>query len=241
MVNVKKTSFWLPLLVLLCVLPLFFTGFSQTTKAANNATEIPYDPFGLGFEDHCYDCHNSKLEDVAYYCHELIATRSYISRVYLKAHYIWIVLTLDVPAAIYMPPDTSPTQTEFAVNIFGRAFIPTLIHIPVGTTITWTNLDTEVHNVTSATILGTDILPFSSGSLEPGASYSHTFNEAGTFYYYREFLSPTEIPREISIYGTDNPGMMGMVIVGEPGSQDIVTEITEDIALPWEEWDWQHD
>jgi len=235
MVNVKKTGFWLPLAVLLCVLILVFTGFGEPTRSANDTNTIPYDPFGLGFEDHCYACHKGELEDVYYYCHELIPTRSYISRVYLKIHYIWIALTLNIPTAIYMPPEISPDQTEVKVNIFGRAYIPASIHVPVGTTVTWTNLDTEVHNVTSGTILGSDIQPFASGALDPGASFSYTFNQSGIFYYYREFFSVIEIPPEIGLYGGTNPGMLGVVIVGEPEIHEVVTEVTDIVPIPEEE------
>ena len=234
MVNVKKIGFWLPLVVLLCVAILLFIGFNGHTMLASDTRTIPYDPFGLGFEDNCYDCHVSLSENVYYYCHELIPARSYISRVYLKAHYILVATTLNVPTAIYMPSEISPGQTKVEVNIFGRHYIPASIHVPIGATVTWTNLDTEVHNVTSGNIIGSDIKPFASGTLDPGASFSYTFNQSGIFYYYREFFSAVEIPPEIGLYGALYPGMMGVVIVGEPEIQEVVTEVSEDI-VPWEE------
>lgn len=226
MVNVKKIGFWLPLVVLLCVAILLFIGFNGHTISVSDPYTIPYDPFGLGFEDHCHDCHVSGFEGVYYYCHELIPTRSYISRVYLRIHYIWVATTLVVPTAVYIPPVISPDQTEIYINIFGRAYIPASIHVPVGTTVTWTNLDTEVHNVTSAKIIGSDIQPFISGTIDPGASFSYTFDQPGTFYYYREIFPAIEIPPEALAYGSLYPAMGGVVIVGEPEVQ----EVSEDIV-----------
>lgn len=232
-VNVKKIGFLLPLIVLLCVAILLFIGFNRHTMSESDAYIIPYDPFGLGFEDNCYDCHMSLSEDVYYYCHELIPTSSYISRVYLKIHYIAVATTLNVPKALYIPLETLPDQTEFEVNIFGRDYVPANINIPIGATVTWTNLDTEVHNVTSGNIIGSDIKPFASGILYPGASFSYTFNQSGIFYYYRESFSDVEIPPEIGVYGGLLVPMMGRVIVGEPEIQEEVTEVTD--VMPWKE------
>ena len=60
----------------------------------------------------------------------------------------------------------------------GMAFTPSVITVSAGTTITWTNNDGVVHNVTSNT-------PglFSSGSLSPNGTFSHLFSTPGTFSY----------------------------------------------------------
>jgi len=60
----------------------------------------------------------------------------------------------------------------------GMAFTPSTITVSAGTTITWTNNDGVVHNVTS----NTSGL-FSSGSISPNGTYSHLFSTAGTFSY----------------------------------------------------------
>lgn len=60
----------------------------------------------------------------------------------------------------------------------GMAFTPSVITVSAGTTITWTNNDGVIHNVTSNTA-GL----FSSGSLSPNGTYSHLFSTAGTFPY----------------------------------------------------------
>ena len=49
--------------------------------------------------------------------------------------------------------------------------------VKVGSTITWFNADASVHTVTSTGA-------FDSGNLASGATYSHTFAQAGTYQYY---------------------------------------------------------
>jgi plastocyanin len=48
----------------------------------------------------------------------------------------------------------------------------------MGTTVTWTNLDSTVHTVTSGTGA------FDSGALGQNATFSYTFNSRGTFNYH---------------------------------------------------------
>lgn len=87
------------------------------------------------------------------------------------------------------PPDGSPTATAEAtpggndagggtvVPIAQFAFDPASVSVAVGTTVTWTNIDTVPHTVTA-----TDG-SFNSGNLNPGDSFSFTFDGAGTFDY----------------------------------------------------------
>jgi plastocyanin len=63
------------------------------------------------------------------------------------------------------------------VWIQGMAFTPSTITVAAGTTITWTNQDMVVHNVTSNPAL------FSSGSLGNGATFSFKFSNKGTYSY----------------------------------------------------------
>jgi plastocyanin len=228
-----KIGLWLPLVALLGVGLLMLVAFGETTEADEGMQVGQYDPFELGFENNCYDCHIGEFNNATYYCHELLPERSYISRVYLDMHYIWIALTMKVPTTVYLPPETTPTQTEVRVNIFGRAFFPATITVPLGGTVTWTNLDSEVHNITGATISDADIIPFYSGVLGPGDSFSHTFDQPGPFVYYRAFPAQIEIPPEAGLYGGAYPAMVGTVIVGGPDDQEVVTGIDDgDDGLP---------
>ncbi len=77
------------------------------------------------------------------------------------------------PGQTTAPTDT--TLTSVAVEIKGFAFNPATVTISKGTTVTWTQEDSTTHSVT-----GTG---FDSGGLSQGQTFSHTFNEAGTFDY----------------------------------------------------------
>jgi plastocyanin len=79
-------------------------------------------------------------------------------------------------------PEAQTTTQEVpadatTVVIANLAFDPPAITVPTGTTVAWTNDDAPPHTVTS-----TDG-PFDSGILDPGGSFSFTFNEPGTFDY----------------------------------------------------------
>ena len=75
------------------------------------------------------------------------------------------------------------------VWIQGNAFSPSSKTVSVGTTITWTNKDGIAHTVT-----GTG---WGSGNLSNNATYSHTFDTAGSFPY----------------HCTIHPGMTGTITV----------------------------
>jgi len=64
------------------------------------------------------------------------------------------------------------------VSIPGFSFQPQNINVSAGTTVTWTNLDSTSHTVTSDTGL------FDSGSLSNGQTFSRTFNTAGNYDYH---------------------------------------------------------
>jgi plastocyanin len=68
------------------------------------------------------------------------------------------------------------TNITVSIGTVDNGFVPTSDTIKVGTTVTWTNRDIMVHNV-----LGTG---FNSGDIQPGASYSHLFNNVGSFDYH---------------------------------------------------------
>jgi plastocyanin len=71
-------------------------------------------------------------------------------------------------------PPPAPMKADVRIEDF--MFYPPEIIIAKGGTITWSNKDTYVHTVTSG--------DFDSGNLNQGQSFSHTFNEAGTYDYW---------------------------------------------------------
>jgi plastocyanin len=95
----------------------------------------------------------------------------------------------EAPAQTTAPAPSSTTT----VNIHDRTFDPAQLNVAPGTTVTWTNGDTEAHTVTADNGL------FDSGILEPGQSYSTWLGGTGTVAYHCEI----------------HPDMTGSVVVGE--------------------------
>jgi len=75
-----------------------------------------------------------------------------------------------------------PGQPVFAaghsVSIVDFAFNSASLTVAVGDTVTWTNTGKTAHTSTA------DNGAWDSGTLQPGASFSHTFTTAGTFSYH---------------------------------------------------------
>lgn len=88
-----------------------------------------------------------------------------------------VILLLSVLAIVPACQSSTGTNTGNSVTIVNFAFSPASITVAVDSKVTWTNKDSVAHNVTSATGL------FSSGLINPGASYSYTFTAAGTYNY----------------------------------------------------------
>ena len=63
------------------------------------------------------------------------------------------------------------------VRIVNLAFDPSALTVPTGSTVLWSNNDSVPHTVTSLDGL------FDSGIFDPGATFSFTFNEPGSFVY----------------------------------------------------------
>lgn len=80
-------------------------------------------------------------------------------------------------------PTTNPSTTiqpqTAKVTIKSYSFNPSTVTINVGTTVNWTNEDSVTHTITSDS--GNEL---NSGQISAGQSYSHTFNQAGTYNYH---------------------------------------------------------
>jgi len=76
---------------------------------------------------------------------------------------------------------SASTATSAAVEIKNFAFNAPTLEIAVGTTVTWTNNDSTAHTVSQK---GGG---FESGKLDPGATFSHTFDTAGSFDYFCQY------------------------------------------------------
>jgi plastocyanin len=76
------------------------------------------------------------------------------------------------PANAAAAPATANT-----VSIQNFAFSPAAVTVRVGTTVTWTNKDADAHTVTSSDG------QLHSPVLQTGATFSHTFAQAGSYHY----------------------------------------------------------
>ena len=66
------------------------------------------------------------------------------------------------------------------MTIDSYSFAPGSLTVPVGTTVTWTNRDSEVH-----TVVADDAAPgLRSAGLDTDDSFSFTFAKAGTYAYH---------------------------------------------------------
>ena len=108
-----------------------------------------------------------------------------MKKIWLIGFLIFMVLVSGCTSAPQTPPQqkatppqqtTPPAPTKADVRIENFMFFPAEIIIAKGGTITWSNKDTYQHTVTSG--------DFDSANLNQGQSFSHTFNEAGTFDYW---------------------------------------------------------
>jgi plastocyanin len=98
-----------------------------------------------------------------------------------------------------MPVISSTTYpTTYDVNISSGSYSNPSLSINTGDTVVWTNMDTVIHTVASS-YGGTEL---NSAPLNPGDTYSHTFNMPGSYLYYD------------SLY----PDMTGAVVVGMNGN-----------------------
>lgn len=90
--------------------------------------------------------------------------------------------SLQSPTATSQPANTvnpsGAAMTTVQVSIEGFTFTPEKLTVPVGTTVTWTNLDSAPHTITA------DDSSWGSGQLGKNATYSFTFTQAGTYAYH---------------------------------------------------------
>ncbi len=92
-----------------------------------------------------------------------------------------VVMTAGCTSSSNTSPSSSPqvsTAGQNTVSMKNIAFNPSSLTINKGATVTWTNDDSTTHTVTSDTGL------WDSGNLSPGQTYTHQFNDTGTFPYH---------------------------------------------------------
>jgi plastocyanin len=97
-------------------------------------------------------------------------------------------ITIPTPAASPSGGTIEVSITPGSSSKTDDAYDPNPVHATVGATVIWTNDDTTPHTVTSGTVGVPDDKFDSSPGLNPlmapGATFEHTFAEAGEFPYY---------------------------------------------------------
>ena len=90
-------------------------------------------------------------------------------------------------------------------------FIPSTVTIDIGGTVTWENGDTAAHTSTGGSATGGPSGVFDSSLIMAGSSFSHTFEEAGSFDYFCMV----------------HPWMAGLVIVEDAAAAEAEAEAAE--------------
>src|SRR5438309_891388 len=119
--------------------------------------------------------------------------------VFAAAFTLMLAIAMSTVAAggACLAPVGQPTNgTGLTVSIVNCTFGPTILHAPVGSTITWSNVDSLPHAIAGAGWTA-NAEPF--GMFNPGTTVSYTFKEAGIYQYMCHL----------------HPGMAGVVMIGD--------------------------
>jgi plastocyanin len=91
---------------------------------------------------------------------------------------------LSIAAVLVLALPASSSAATISIKIAASGFNPKTATINQSDVVTWTNVDSVNHQLVANTGA------FASGILKPGATFSFTFNAAGT-YHYHDALKPT--------------------------------------------------
>lgn len=90
-------------------------------------------------------------------------------------------VTLLLTKTVVQPADGGMAVSEVPVTIEDFAYSAPVLEIAAGTTVTWTNLDGSAHTVSQ---VGGGV---ESGKIDPGATFSFTFDTAGAYEYFCQY------------------------------------------------------
>ena len=107
--------------------------------------------------------------------------RNIITGIAIAAAMLAAVVALGLVRSTASPTTAAaaPTGGPPAVTIKDFAFAPASLTVKAGTTVVWTNVDSEPHTV--RTVSSETV---KSGTLETNATYSFTFDKPGTYAYH---------------------------------------------------------
>ena len=208
----SRKGLWLSLAVLAFAVALILPAYDHISRAAASVPAASPATLDLTVDNSCLDCHMPPLPDMNSYCHIVLPSESYNSRLYLGEHLDWMAPNLTIPTNLYLPLKTTLPANESRVHLFERSLFPATLTVNVGTTVTWTNLDIRDYTLASQPTL--QAVPFASVTpsvtLKPGESISYTFATAGTFTYTYQYTDDKPAPTAIYQSG------YGKVIVTAP-------------------------
>ena len=107
------------------------------------------------------------------------------------------VIVIGIPDSNFLPQQNSESESEekeiveeerrppeeFHVDAVSKSvYTPAMLNIQLGDTVIWTNVDSEVHTVSSANVTSDGGVYFHE-TLLPGETYSVTFDTPGTYFY----------------------------------------------------------
>jgi len=82
------------------------------------------------------------------------------------------------------PPEKGTTVHEVHIHKGADQFIPAVLKIRVGDTVTWINDDDRGHPIASIPGKGTNDRELFTPPIPPGKSWSHTFQKPGEYPYF---------------------------------------------------------
>ena len=83
------------------------------------------------------------------------------------------------------PPPDAGTVATGTIQVMDNFFSPAEVAVPEGTTVQWINMGAILHTVTSGTnSSATDVGELFDAELSPGQTFSYTFHESGTVWYF---------------------------------------------------------
>jgi plastocyanin len=105
------------------------------------------------------------------------------------------------------PTPAKPT-TVTTVGAYDNRFSPQTINVQLGTTVRWVNYGQHAHTVTA----NND--SWDSGDIKPGAAYSATFKQPGTYYYYCRHHTQDKMQGVIVVGSASDSGNRGTASSG---------------------------
>jgi plastocyanin len=117
---------------------------------------------------------------------------------FMNRNFLFLGVLL-VLGAVAVSGCTSKQPAANTVAIQNNAFVPSTLHVQVGTTVMWINKDPTSQDVVS------DSRIFDSGNLANGQSYNYTFNITGS-YRYHSSINPSMNGTIVVYNSTNNTG-----------------------------------